>query len=133
MSNFYGNVCQKCGLYISSSTRSCPRCKNYCTNITKAEDEYDFYADTGLYDSGNSDDNLFLSLLLDSWIDECMRKSDYNPPFESKDYSKGYHDPDDYVTRHYDYDDYGDEDDEPTEMEEWVMHEWEIDNVDDGR
>ena len=69
MSNFYGNVCQKCGLYISSSTRSCPRCKNYCTNITEDEDEYDFYADTGLYDSGNSDDNLFLSLLLDIQIE----------------------------------------------------------------
>ena len=100
MRNFHGNVCQQCGLYISSSTRFCPRCKKYCVNITEDEEEYDFY---------------------------------YNPPFESNDYSKGYHDPDDYVTRHYDYDDYGDEDDEPTEMEEWVMHEWEIDNVDDGR
>ena len=39
------------------------------------------------------------------------------------DYSKGYHDPDDYVTKHYDYDGYYDDDDEVTEMEEWVMHE----------
>ena len=53
--------------------------------------------------------------------------------FEDYDYSKGYHDPDDYVTRHYDYNYYGDENDEPTEMDEWVMHEWEIDNIDDGR
>ena len=50
----------------------------------------------------------------------------------SKDYSKGYHDPDDCVTRHYDYDGYYDDDDEVTEMEEWVMHEWEINNADDG-
>ena len=49
------------------------------------------------------------------------------------DYSKGYHDPDDYVTRHYDYDGYGNEDDEPSEMDDWIMHEWEIDNIDDGR
>ena len=72
----------------------CPRCNNYCINIPEDEEVYGLYAETSRRES--KDDNTF---------------DDY-------DYSKGYHDPDDYVTRHYGYNAYDDEDNEPTEMEE---------------